>query len=795
MITNVQELENVISVFCSLETDENERISAHELIQNWSSSPDSINLSLEALSTSFNQLLSFFAASAIMKHLMNNYSAFSDEIINNVFMICFERLHSVLNKQNTPSENGIIRVMAYIALKNNSYFSKVNELTPNELLIFFDFVFDFYEKSSCVEMEQEKINELIPVVIMVLKNSTVNQTWFSLHKFAIMNSENLTAFEELFPLIQTSLRNVNLVPGALELYEAILQIEPINFKEEQISYIIKMISLMILYATFLMNRNNFNNVQFASFIWSTTLEYDIDFFAQPFVEKFSYDILTRFLKEIHKFLINPNEFFAILESAKTLFGMMPQKNSKLSHFPIYLLNILISIIDYNLSYCNKKMEEIIFSLTSYNPGIFIPFIENKINNKPTLGFFYAFSFFPKKIRKSYARTLFKLIPDNCTIFFTFVKKCAKLLPEDSIEIINRTYQMMPNSYLEGAETMVELIQCYPKCFIDNFNSFILPLIFGLNSLPFQVCKYILAGLFSILPSITFDNNQQLEEILQGIGFNFVRCINQITNIDQDFTNVYLDFLKTVIDGTSDFNLSQPFQLFFQYLFDKIAETINFWNNPSDQNQYFLNSIVEEALLKKWISNKSQILQWIYNVLPNNPVPSHFRILSYLIELLPTQEINSFVLLIHSFTDPQLIIEVIKFLKKLFEAKACIFFDNYDISFILSLLDFHNNMIIESSLDLILTITESAEFSHPYIESIMDKLVSIVFIFPVESIKIFKVIAFKHFEPNSVFEFLVCNLQFSENKEFNRFKLLFMDPNSEQCSFNQSIENMIISQRK
>ncbi|OHS95416.1 hypothetical protein TRFO_10571 [Tritrichomonas foetus] len=766
MITTLQDLVNTLNALYNPQTSQQDRLLADQLIQNWQTSNYVFPISLEAIATAPNSQLIMIVTLTLLNILKKsknnlNESIINESIIKELFFSCLRRLRSEFSQQNTPCESNLVLILAFIALIYPQYFDAYHELNHQELLIFFEIIFCQANKIeySLSEISFDKIHQLVPVVIELLSTTEVNRIWFSLHKYALCFTPEFQLFDQLLQKIQEASHNYSLLPGLLSLYEAVLQFEPMDLVSEQILYIAKFIRIMIPCAISLIKISNTKDgaLQYASFIWSNTLEFGINFYGQQSLLNFSMMVFNKFLQYLLFFLPNPDEFFFLLEIASNLFGTAFHTNpTAFGNFLVVLLDLILKVTNEHPDFREPRMECCIKYLTSWCPPNFVEVVLSRCSN-PTPGLFYTVSYFCKELRAPLVSPMTPILNPNCPTALAFIKRCCKLAPELSTVFMQITSNALSLSPFEGAEALCVLSKYYPDLFIENANAYINPLINALGNAPIEISKNLFATLFSILPRIHLPD-EQMKQILTPIGSSFVATLSKFAAKGNEAIPYYRVFILDSIKGTAKVPLSPVFVQFFATLFNHINSLISgFWLDPSDQVQEYVCSILESALDRQWVTDKANVMSWICTMLPNNPIPGHFRVLRHLVELMPAPQVLTFLQNLPNVEDPPLIVESLKFMHCILLERNDFFFETFPLAFFIQPLKSNFIHVSEAALELLLDILQFPQ-SHTDADHIMKVIVEGTFTtFPKSfipfAIKVLRTIALKHFGIEHVASYL------------------------------------------
>jgi hypothetical protein len=305
-ITRPEDLEHVVGVLFSTPNDDL-RAQADSIMSEWQSQLQCIPLSVHILQTSANHQTAFVAASTVHARVYE----LDEGTLDLAFSACLNRLQSPLNQPDSPAETMTVRCLATIACRFPQMLESYHSLTHRQVLLFFDFVF-----GRLIEVGFEPTPGLydfaarsVPALLTMLRNSPIDGVWFSLHRSVLITTPE---FPMLFPLldqVRIASRHMALLPGVLSFLEAVLKFEPINLSVDQLRYVADVMIICVECAMNLMNQTPTDPIAVgaASFIWSSILEYGVDFYAAPDLAAFSASIFTKFLQNLSKFRVDLDE--------------------------------------------------------------------------------------------------------------------------------------------------------------------------------------------------------------------------------------------------------------------------------------------------------------------------------------------------------------------------------------------------------------------------------------------------------------------------------------------------------
>ncbi|OHT10039.1 hypothetical protein TRFO_20844 [Tritrichomonas foetus] len=744
MTLTIQQLEVLLSSF-STNTD-NQFVQANNAILNqWRESFNSLEMSIEIISTTNNVQLILFAALTIEYHFQKNASLITNDRNSVIFMNCFKRIHAMGDSIIPIIRENLLRVAA-----TTTYFFPplLNDIFKESfqvdiLIYFFDYLLQEIEKNKMIynknkqeipldQLELERtISNNISSICDILQHGNLTSSWISLYHSLFRYVNPIFPLAVFLPQIQRAAMDDSLMPGILDLYDHIVgSNDPDDFL-----FIKDFMGFMVKYASSALNESDEGKFGYASFIWNKTIDVGFQFFGHPTVgTQFTSQIFQEFCNNLQIIMrVNIDDFFPLLNLYASCLGYNSEALDPqfMTTCVSNCLDFMIDLVDrYPNQLCCREMDECFTILMedfdskeilkiAHNQSpemqeahqLYNKFLSQyfyaKTSRELTNGVVYALSFSPEKIRQFFASSVAVKIAEMSQPPITaiyFISRCSQFTPELHKIQINLTFALFEAAPpYEIGEALISLTENYASSFVEQAENYISPILKILDNLPSNdIASHLFIAMFNILSSVV-QNLGQLNSLFDGVGVCF---INKIRQQITDFDMLYQlnNFVVPIIQRSKNYN--QLMTPYYSTLFEHITSILSpLLGVANDAIQCELCQPFDVALEHFWVLNKQPIFSWIENILNIYPVKDHLLILRYLIEFLPSENINTFLSKSATYSNEILFGEIILF-STMFQINPTLLVSHVPFEYVIYPLKSPSPATLEKELNLLGKIVQS-----------------------------------------------------------------------------------------
>ena len=674
---------------------------------------------------------SLFMVSSVIENILKKYNEDIEiEYIQEIFEAISKRLKSIYLDNQVDDEMitnfykcrvSLIKCISLIQIYFPSYFDQWHSFSIDDAKILFCFLFEeeerqfpdpsnkFFQKISSFPEED---------LFRILNESEMTSEWLELFRFCVLKADKIDKCFKFLDKLNTIPDNSQLFPAFVTLFSESASISYYSLMDTDADFIECLCDIALKIIKVLLEPPiNEVYVQMAGHLWNEILGYDDEFLIDR-EASFSQRALSFFVQTLNSISKFPEIFFNVTNSACYTIAYLVENSVTYTPITIQFLSFLINLLDESfLTYANNIISLAFYEISKIskqNNEIFSFFKE--ISKNPTLGICYAISSSTSNIKENFALSIFNFVMssevDELIIFYA--QNCSKFIGQEIHQFTEFLlgFSTSQSTLKKGiAKAIASISENYPSLITDNYSNKICSIldISSLSPSNSNDMKCIIYLIKSLVYSIDYLGiaNEQCNQIINSI-YNGVSnvILNRRKSLDQESLQFAIKIVKNAKKMLPTYKNYELVHTFYIDLYNKLLEWINPDNVEDDNSTDILCTFFSYSLRAKIAQDLNYIMNWIGETLFMYPVPSHFTLLSKLIDLFPSDKILQYILQINDSDDNEMIFAVLSFIKVLASSEWPNFFNTFPVSLYINPLKSLDPRVASTALDIISNIVES-----------------------------------------------------------------------------------------
>lgn len=610
-----------------------------EEIRQWTKSENFLSECVDSICNSRHSNVVFVSSVCLKSVISNDEISITDDSINTMYGLITERLISSTPIKFTDNINKmLLRNISILIKRNRMLFENVKEIFPPNFLVI---IYLDLSKSAKVILNDGDIAHALEV----LKAADFSDEWFKCFGCVLLNAK-FTYFTDLLERVKLIVGNSSLQKNIISIMEEAFSVPMQNFDSDgEINFVVELyeISQAIIDSIFTGERSE-GEYGLVSVLYKELFDYS-DFLKLSFTtnSKFVTDFFERFFNVLNQVIADgiDDEAISLLNSEVEFLNFSLNNNVPdiLWDFVVGTYNVLINMADAeNMRFINSEFGNIINSLTEYTLKLqkihskTLEFLTNTVLSQPSPGIFYFLSMSHESYIKMLSTVFCQVIRNNFNpsfaIFF-FARKCLKWADDWFDHIMTVVYSLFPLYPFYAAKTISTVAQNLYNKFINNYNTFVLPLFEFIQSVDdFYTIAFLLSALLCVQTRL--EPNEYSEVVLEKVR----DFIITVVNLNTSNCKASLSYITIIMHGTPKDLSNSHYINFFYSIFDQLYSYLRkfLFDQTNCDILYNISRLVEYSLSHHW-ANPQQYAEDLFNiisVLLENDLSNHDHYINILL---------------------------------------------------------------------------------------------------------------------------------------------------------------------